>query len=56
MKKYLCCSILVVLAVRQIFADDPKGNEWGVVTNNFQMSISLDSDKNEIKTLSANND
>jgi hypothetical protein len=50
MKKQFCYSIVVALAVWQVFADDPKTHEWGAVTNNFQMSINLKGDKNEITT------
>jgi hypothetical protein len=34
-------SMLTVLAVWQVLADDAKTNDWGAVTNNLQMSISI---------------
>jgi DNA-binding beta-propeller fold protein YncE len=40
----------LVLAAWQTFADDLKTNDWGAVTNNAQMSISLTGGGNEIKT------
>jgi hypothetical protein len=41
--------ICLVLAAWQTFADDLKTNDWGAVTNNAQMSISLTGGGNEIK-------
>jgi hypothetical protein len=38
----------VTLFVWQVYADGMKTNDWGAVTNNFQMSISLKGDKSEI--------
>jgi hypothetical protein len=51
MKKYLYSfAMFTVLTVCQAFADHLKTNEWGAVTNNFQMSINFKGEKNEIKT------
>lgn len=50
MKKYFYCSLITVLVTWQIFADDLKTNQWGVVTNNVQMSISLTDRGKEIKS------
>ena len=50
MKKQLCYSIFAALTVWQAFAGDSQTDEWGAVTNNFPMSISLKGDKNEITT------
>jgi len=49
MKKYLYWfSMFVIFATGRIFADDLT-DDWGQVTNNIQMSICLESNKNEIK-------
>ena len=51
MKKYLYYStMLAMLIVRQVFADTLQTNEWGAINNNIQMSVSLKSGVNEIKT------
>ena len=49
MKKCIyCLSIFAVLATAHIYADTLTNN-WGPVTNNIQMSICLESNKNEIR-------
>ena len=49
MNKYLFWfSMFVSLATGEIYADNIT-NSWGPVTNNIQMSISLEGGKNEIK-------
>jgi hypothetical protein len=42
--------MLAVIMVGRVSADDIKTNEWGVITNNVQMSISLKDDGAQIKT------
>jgi hypothetical protein len=50
-KRYLCCcSVLFVLTVGQVFAEDVRTDEWGAITNKMQMSISLKGDKKQIGT------
>ncbi|MBP7826039.1 MAG: hypothetical protein KA236_05775 [Verrucomicrobia bacterium] len=41
--------ILSLVYALQSFSEDAKGNEWGPVTNNAQMSIASQAAKNELK-------
>jgi hypothetical protein len=51
MKKYLCfISIYATMIIGRVLAGDTETIEWGAVTNNFQMSISLKCGGHEIKT------
>jgi hypothetical protein len=43
MYKYVCsCAALTAVALWQSFAADPKANDWGLATNNLQMSITVE--------------
>jgi hypothetical protein len=50
MKKYfIYCSMLITLFGWQVFAENPKADDWGAISNNLQMSIRLDGKENQIK-------